>query len=279
VLTERDRRVLITAFLNPATRSNHYRVLFPSIKTRNERLRLLFDHGYLDRTFPSSSSFGGAVYHIGKLGVSVAVKALANQGLELSSDEITALRQRPTLSQLEHALHVPLVYEAACLLPSASQKLEVESFLPEPLVRFDYEIRSRDDRGWKRQCFAPDGALVIGSRHTANRIVLFLEIDMGSVPLTRIDRKIRSFVQAVDTGLVGGRFADMLPVLALITVSEARLRGLSRTIRTQGCHSVLATTFDTIDCVGFFSSWLHPSRNATVALAEIVERGRCLCSA
>jgi len=90
-LTPRKSRIIVAAFLNRATRGDHYAALFSSVKTRNECLRLMFDHGYLQRSFPAASCFGAPVYHIGKAGVPVAVSALSEAGLELSSEDAKAL--------------------------------------------------------------------------------------------------------------------------------------------------------------------------------------------
>jgi hypothetical protein len=279
VLTERDRTILRIGLLNPAFQPGHVQPLFPSVKSRNERLRELFDHRYLARSFPAGSAFGSPVYHLGRRGVPIAAAGLAAEGLDLSEDEIAALARRPSLSVLDHALRTADVY-CACCHGTASGALECVRFYPEPLVRFEYEVRRQGGDSakgrWQQRCFAPDGALLVRSRRTGRRLLAFLEIDMATVPLARFGRKCAGFRHVVQGGLVTPRFGDCTAVLAIVTVTDRRRSQILRTLG-DGAGDALVATFAEVQLAGLSVAWARVgSRPATIV--DLIERGGPACT-
>jgi hypothetical protein len=266
-LTPRKVRVIVAVFLNRAMRGDQLDCLFSSVKTRNESLRLMFDHGYLSRSFPAASHFGAPVYHVGKAGVPVAVSALAEAGLELTGEDVRALCRKPALTQLEHSLRISDVYAAFCLRDGYGVGVSIREFLPEQLVRCDYEVRKPDTQKWHMRRFAPDGALVV-SLEGGPSVVLFLEIDLGSVDLVRFAKKCQAFQHVAGSGLATESTGTHAAALAVVTVSDARLARLRRIADEQGCPDALLSTLEEIRRMGRSARWSKAGSAGSLTLFE-----------
>ena len=282
-LTARDAEILAAALLNPATRSYHYDPLFPSVKVRNERLRLLVDHGFLSRTFPSGSAFGGGIFTIGKAGVDVACNTLAGRGLDMADEVVALQRRRPSLSLLDHALGVSDVYSALCLRPANDLDIVVSKFLPERLVRFEYEARSSEGSAiWRKRCFAPDGAIVVSPPASAGASgVIFLEIDMATVPIERFVKKMVAFSQVAASPLVSDRTSAGTLGMAVVTNSDTRLAKLRKAARSvETSCKVLFSTFREVGSAGLGTEWESLDTESSVTLGEVVRaKGGDHCTA
>jgi len=280
-ITPRKVRIIVAAFLNRVARGENFDALFASVKTRNECLRLMFDHGYLNRSFPAASCFGAPVYHVGRAGVPVAVSALSKAGIELSSEDVKALSRRPALTQLDHALRASDVYAACCLCADDSAGVRVDRFLPEHLVRFDYEIRRPDTQKWQERRFAPDGAMVVSVGDAGSGLVaLFLEIDLGTVDLLRFAKKCQAFTHVSAAGLSVGRTGAEYAALAIVTTSEPRLARLRAVAEKQRCSPVLLTTFGEMERSGLSATWARAGSDGRVTIKEfLLEQGGSPCTA
>jgi hypothetical protein len=272
-LTRRDAEAAALALLCRASRSYHYLALFPSVKACNERMRLLFDHDVVDRTFPSCSAFGGAIYHVGAAGVGIARALLAERGLELGDEEMALLRRRPSPSVLDHALRVADVYRALCLLGPPGSGEPVPSFLPEALVRFDYDVRAEGGKGeWRRRCFAPDAALLIPCGEGTDPKLIFVEVDMGTVSRREFSGKLEAFGHVTQSRLATRRFGAAASAFLVVTVSQARLEYLRALARSVYPDRVLLTTFDQIGDAGPGVICRRPDSEGTFLLNLYAER-------
>lgn len=268
-LTPRKVQIVVATFLTRAVRSDQYDPLFRSVKGRNKCLRQLIDHDYLDRA-SVSSRFAAPLYHIGRAGVPTALAAIAAQGTELSDEEIRQLRRRPVLSQLEHTLRIGDVYGAFLLRDMGNCRVSVTRFLPEQLVRFEYDVRVPGSGAWRQRCFAPDGAFVFASEEGSPSVVLFVEVDLATVPIARFAAKYVAFEHVVAGGLAGERTGCAEAAMAVVTVSEARLERLRRLAEEVGCSRVVITTFAKIEQGGLSALWTEVGSGRLIALHELL---------
>ena len=268
-LTPRKVQVVVATFLTRAVRSDQFDPLFGSVKGRNKCLRQLVGHGYLDRA-AVSFRFAASVYHIGRAGVPVALAAIAGQGTDLSDEEIRMLRRRPVLSQLEHTLRIVDVYGAFVLRGEGGSGVSVARFLPEQAVRFEYDVRIRGSAAWRQRCFAPDGAFVISAGEGVPAVVLFVEVDLATVPLTRFAAKYGAFDHVVAGGLASARTGCANAAMAVVTVSEARLRRLRRLAEEAGCSRVVLTTFAEVERGGLSARWTEAGSGRPLTLRELL---------
>ena len=265
VMTPLKRRALTAAFLGRITRGSHFDPLFASVKTRNQCLRRLTDFDYLERVSVPTTPFGAPLYRVTRTGAQIASVVLADEGLDLDDDEIRAIRRRPLLS--DHALRTADVYAALCLRKPPDCGANVALFLPEPLVRVEYEVRVGSGQTWRRRCFAPDGGIVIEAGGETYAIAL--EIDMATVEMERFAAKCQSFAHVASAGLKLGRAGLAPSALAVVTTSEKRLVRLKSVTERQKCPPIVFGTFDEVARDGIGIRWAVAGSDRRATLAEI----------
>ena len=265
-ITPLKERILAAALLCRAFRGDQLSPLVATAKVRNAILRNSYDHGYLDRSFPSLSPFCAPVYHVGRKGVPVAVAALAAEGTELSADDLAATVRKPPLTQLAHALAITDVYSALVLRGGP-----VRGFLPEAAVRIEYEARAGGSGTWRPRCFAPDGALIIAAPDGAES-AMFLEVDMGTVAIERFRAKCQSFAQVCTSGLADQRLGMPAPALAVATITGRRLSRLMAAACDSGARNVLLATLDDIRGDGPDTMWTASGSGDRTTIAEFVRK-------
>jgi len=267
-MTERKVRMIVAAFLLGAVRSDQYDALFSSSKGRNKCIRQLCAHRFLERAHRTSSRFAAPVYHLGRAGLPVAIADLAAIGFELSPEQLRSVLRRPPYSRFDHAVGVGAVYWAFC----DPSKESAARFIPEPAVRFDFDIRVAGTDRWRRRRFAPDAALVVPAGPDGPSLV-FVEVDMATVPLARFAEKYRAFRHVVEGRLAAERFECPSPVFAIVTSSNARLDRLAKLARQEtGDATVVLTTLDNIGVGGDQAVWLDVRAGSHDVLASIMER-------
>lgn len=223
VLTERDREILSGVFLHRAMRRDQIEALyFGSTPRANARLRLLFDHGLLMRSFPPEAPFGAqAVYTIAL----AAVPAVAAH-LEWDEAEVRATtRKSPTPRFLEHTLAIVEFYLALRRDVAATPGLALEKWLPEILCRQEYEARRGSTGAWCKEVFRPDAfaRLRVGERVRD----VFLEIDLGHTSRPEWERKLASYAEVLQSGLFEETYRSEAFSLLVVTTGPRRAQHLA----------------------------------------------------
>jgi len=267
-MTPLKERILAAVLVCRLATGDQLPPLGVTAKVRNEVLRALFDHGYLDRIFPTQSPFSSPVYHIGKKGVPIAVAALARRGIELSADELAATVRKPPLSQLDHALAIADVHSALVL---RAREDAATGFLPEAAVRIEYEARSAKSQKWQARCFAPDGGLIAAAAE-GEEAAVFLEIDMCTVSLARFSSKCETFSHVRSSGLAEKRLGMPADALAVVTISERRLESLRRVAEKSGGSGIILSTLSEIKERGVAAAWTESNTGRRGTLADHIER-------
>jgi hypothetical protein len=237
VLTERDGALLADLFLHRAMSRGQVEARhFGSVKRANARLRLLFDHGFVLRSYPGEAPYGAqAVY-------SIAMKAapLVADRLGMSADNVRQLtRKSPTPRFRDHAL---AVVDFALRLDAKARGsgLELVRWVPEILCRHEYEVRQAGGGPWRRQIFRPDGSfrLAQGERFRD----AFLEMDLGHTGERQFQDKLAGFATFVDAGVYGDAYGGEEPALLVQTTGARRLAHLAAISRRFPRHRVLLAT-------------------------------------
>jgi len=146
----------------------------------------------------------------------------------------------------------------------------VARFLPEQAVRFEYDVRVPGSAAWRQRCFAPDGAFVISAGEGAPAVVLFVEVDLATVPLDRFAVKYGAFDHVVAGGLATSRTGCASAAMAVVTVSDLRLRRLRRLAEEAGCSRVVLTTFAEIERSGLAAKWSDAGSDRCLTLRELL---------
>lgn len=223
VLTERDREILAGVFLHRAMRRDQIEAMyFGSTPRANARLRLLFDHGLLMRTYPKEAPFGAqAVYTIALAAVPVVAAHL-----EWDEAEVRATtRKSPTPRFLEHTLAIVEFYLALRRDVAAMPGLALEKWLPEILCRQEYEARRGSKGAWSKEVFRPDAF----ARLRAGERVwdVFLEIDLGHTSRPEWERKLASYSEVLQSGLFEETYRSEAFSLLVVTTGPQRAQRLA----------------------------------------------------
>lgn len=228
-LTDRDRAVLRDVFLQRAvTRKQLMRLgHFGSITSASERLRILFDHRFLER-FAIATDLATAelVYTVGPQAISELVSSL---GVDRSEVKRCVSSGAPLA--LAHTVAVTDARIAFTADPPVGMTVE---WLSEVQVRHEFVV----DR--TRHVLKPDGALIFirGDRPHIG----FLEVDRGNVSQPQFERSCDVYRTYFDLNLHAEAYgAQSATLIGIVCAGERRLRSLL----ALAAHAGIAAAFST----------------------------------
>lgn len=250
-LTARDDLLFERVFLHRAVTKDHLVAtgFFGSTPRANQRLRLLFDHGYLRRAYVAAGPYAAkAVYLPGPAATDILAR-----NLEIPREEVARqARKEPGRIFLEHSLacaDLRLEIEAA----AKAGAFAVESYLPEPLCRHEYVFRrgGKDDR----RILKPDGYVELARGD--QRLRGFLEMDLGHVSSEQMSRSFLHYRAYLVDGLFEEAYgADNFEVLVVTTAGARRIANLMRAARAAGNPRIRFASFRAVREFGFSgASW------------------------
>jgi hypothetical protein len=217
VLTERDERLILAVFsYRGLTRPQLQRAMaMPCVTILNDRLRKLFDHGFLDRRRVGTVAMG--------------LQPLYLPG-EAAIPLIAARTERPA-GEIRRLLRED-AQASAMLMPHDIQANDVRLSLTlalqaDPGVKFDVWLNARDvyDAYVPGRVLRPDGYFRFwrhGLLHSH-----FLEVDRGTTSLTRWQTKVERYREYREQGHYSKRYPGLTRFRVLVTaLSSARLAHL-----------------------------------------------------
>lgn len=228
-LTDRDRAVLRDVFLQRAvTRKQLMRLgHFGSITSASERLRALFDHGFLER-FAIATNLATA-----ELVYTVGPKAIAELVSSLGVDRNEVKRCISSGAPLALAHTVAVTDVRIAFTTDQPNGMTVE-WLSEVQVRHEFVV----DR--TRHVLKPDGALIfdLGDRPHIG----FLEVDRGNVSQPQFERSCDVYRTYFDLNLHKEAYgAHSASLIGVVFAGERRLLNL----QALAAHTHIASAFST----------------------------------
>lgn len=212
LLTERDKEVVKAVNDYRVLRQDQVqRLLFPSRNTAQERLRKLWEHGYLRREF---------LPVIGGVQTSPILYVLDKRGAELLVSKFgydsETLRWSPRKSVghqfLEHMVGVAEIRLAVTLSCKRHDDYELKTVLDEKTLKGDYD-KVKVGREWV--AVIPDAYFVIGV--PAGAVHFFVEFDRGSERLKVFEKKIAAYLAYYRSSKCKARYGtDKIRVLTVI---------------------------------------------------------------
>lgn len=240
-LTDRDRELLYTLF--------HYRFLptsllaarhFGSATRARNRLKLLFHHSYLDRTFLPTvgPALGEAIYSLGP----AAVPELATvYGLDPAA--IKRKRQRVEPFFLAHELLVAR-FRLRLAQFGAPHGVGMKDWREGAAATLTVEGRDRSGE-FRSERITPDGMAWLASPRA--RFAFCLEADRGTMTVGRVRTKFVRYGIAQESGAMRRHFgAERFRVL-VVAPSEKRLASLKQAAEGGGAPNVWLTTEDQLE--------------------------------
>lgn len=236
-LTDRDREVFYTLF--------HYRYLttsllierhFGSATRGRTRLRLLYHHGFLERTWLASvgPATGEAIYSLGRAAIPELV---AFYGLE--PDDIRRRRKKVEPLFVAHELLVAR-FRLRIAYTGAPIGVSIADWRDGGDAKLRVETQDLRTGALRTETLTPDGVGRVVSRRA--RFTFAVECDRGTMTAGRVREKFRRYVAASATGAFADRFgAERFRVLVVVP-SAKRLSSLKAAARDVGARRVWLTT-------------------------------------
>jgi len=279
VLTERDRSLLMDLFLLKAARREHLQGLhFNSVARCNQRLRSLFDGGYIDRYSSPYGETGPIVYSLGRAGREVALECAGSLGVQVSDADFRRQCKKAKSGLIQHTLAVAEVYVAVKRSLGPSSPLRLVRYLPEPMVRQEFDIRLTDTgageaSAWRQVTVAPDGCFIIEGLGGRASLAVLLEADLGDTGL-QIESKLHGYGHFINGGLARQALGTACVTVAFVTTGPARADNLCRLAAKAGFGKGIFCTFDEVARLsGEAAVWRRPREDGMVSLLDIV-RGK-----
>lgn len=262
VLTDRDRRILTAVErFRLLTREQLQKVVGWDCTSKiNARLRLLFDARLLERRFmPVRHGMAPAIYLLGPDGVAEVAKMIG-----VDAERLERNRREDRYSSDRLLSHALSLNDFAVLLYArlrSAADAEWQTWLNErdliPQCHIPGAVEGAE--------LKPDGFV----RYRLGRYVFnaFLELDTGSEPAGRLQRKLDSYWEFKDTGRYTAAFRQQGFRVIIVTLSDKRTASLAARLQAPGdlkvfIGSLPALTGDVL----FGSYWLRPGSTDRIGL-------------
>jgi len=252
ILQPRDREIVVTLYaFRLLTREQIQRLFdFDCIRRANNRLRKLYDHDYVSRSFlPTIRGSAKAVYFVGRRGKAVIAE-------ELGVDLGVIKKKEKGFSQLKelfltHALQLNDVRIAFSRDIRNHSQIRWETWVNDNDCEQQYRITSRGRAVVKR--FRPDGYFRFW--HQGKLSSFFLELDRSTMSLTRFKKKVATYLEFAALGFYRERFGVEYFRVLVITLTAERLANLKKAVETVTDGIFWFTTLEQIEVDAFGPIW------------------------
>ena len=244
-LTERDIQVVLAVHRYRVLRREQIQQLFfPSQNTANERLKRLYQHGFLERRqVPVEYGEGTAqaLYLLEEKGADLVAEQLG-----IDREEITwrAAHNQVGTAFLDHTL---LVNQVRLTFELAAQEAGygIPSWIGEEELKANPEYVNipMSTGKWSRVAVIPDGYFVLDLGD--KRAHFFLEVDRATEANKRWGQKVQAYLEYTRSGKYTERYGTRSLRVLTVTTGDKRLANLKRaTQRAGGGQMFWFTTVD-----------------------------------
>lgn len=248
------------------TRKQIQRLFFGSVTRANTRLRLLFDHKFLDRHFLYPLIYHGssqAIYSLGKKAVEIVAE---NSGVDITSvkqDRRNTRRLKPF--SIHHILAVNDFRIAFKQGARKRKEVEFKRWIPEKELLDEYETRI--DGKKKKRRFKPDG---YGRYLYQDKLYsFFLEMDRSTQTNKTFQGKIKRYLNYKRSGRYSERFGVRSFKLLVVTTTQKRLANLKEATEEVTDKIVWFTTLKMMQSQGLFETiWQEAGNNGVYSLLD-----------
>jgi len=240
ILQPRDCAILSEIYSYRLLTSEQVQRLFDfhCLRRVNSRLRRLYDHGYLSRSFLlTTRGSGKALYSLGLEGAGVIAREL---GLDLE----TIKRKTKGVSRLRefylhHSLELNEVRINVCQAIRHQPELKLERWINDNDCEQTYRVIQRGQEITRR--FRPDGYFRFLYRNRFHGF--FLELDRSTMSSERFQNKAQIYLEFARLGFYERRFGLKNFRVLVIVPSVARLESLKQAVEKVTSGIFWFTTF------------------------------------
>jgi hypothetical protein len=269
ILGARDHEMLLELYHHQAMLRGQIQALyFVSVARCNDRLRQLFDHGYVQRYYHPASPYGAqAIYTLGKSAAPVIAGVLG-----VDAAEVRRRCRTRTPGFLEHTLEIVRFFLAVREAVRSSQEARLDLWLPESRCRHEYEMAaSRAPGRWRKEIFKPDGFVRLDAGDKGHHSY-FLEIDLGHTSSRQFRNKLADHDRYLQSGLFAQRFCSPTFHTLVVTTGRRRMENLLSLAAKEGSDLMWFATFEDLEKRGALGSiWRSAQSPRTKSL--IFENG------
>lgn len=247
-VTDRDIEVVNSVYEHRFLLRDQVQALhFPSRVTANRRLKLLFQHEYLQRIFVP----GGLNRNARN---TQAIYCLDREGARLLAAEFGVPREEidwyPHRNDVgEYFIHHRLRindFRIALTLAAEERGDEIVVWVPERKLR-ELGEKVEDERG-RKYPVVPDAYFIYQDGETDKKAHFFLELDRATMENRRFAKKIKAYILYWQSGAYQERYRTRSLRVLTVTTSRRRLRNLKETTEDTGGKSMFwFTTFEELD--------------------------------
>jgi DNA-binding PadR family transcriptional regulator len=233
-LTERDMQVILGVYAYRVLRREQLQELFfPSKNTANERLKRLYQHGFLERRWlPVEYGQGTsqAMYLLAERGVDVVAQQL---GIDRASVDWRESYNRVGALFLEHLLLVNQM-RIVFSLAAARDGIAMDSWITEEELKARREFVQISTAGGtqRRVAVIPDGYFLLNFGD--KRAHFFLEVDRATEANKRWAQKVQAYLAYTQSGKYTERYGTRSLRVLTVTTGEKRLANLKRATEEVG---------------------------------------------
>lgn len=267
-LTDRDAEIFLALHKYRFLTTEHIQVLTQTESkwSMNKRLRLLYDHKYLDRPKAQRAIFSHAAKR-------PTVHALGNEGARLLSQRYnipmpssvywTEKNRRVREKFIEHTLGISdfmVAMEDACRVAGNVRIIDPDQILVQSPTQtkhakypFRWKTQIRADSRLHDIAIVPDyvfGLEYLDKPDGKNKAFFFVEVDRGTMPIVRRDiqqtsflRKMQSYSDTWRRKLALRRFGIKSFRVLTLTTSDDRIKTMTEAFRTEMTDSVPSGVF------------------------------------
>jgi len=257
-LTERDKVILLSLYKYRFLSTDHLQALTDTHSRwgMNKRLRLLYDHKYIDKPKAQRALFSHAEKR-------PTIYALGNKGADTLAHQFnipmpqsvywTEKNRRVREKHIEHTLGISdfmVSVEMACKQAGNIRLMDRDEILarsPEQTKRVEYPFRWKTNilHGGQRHDIAIVPDYIFGLHYEdkpegKNRSFFFVEIDRGTMPIVRRDikqtsflRKMQSYEDSWNRKLPKQRFDINAFRVLTLTTSNDRIQTMVEAYKTE----------------------------------------------
>lgn len=237
VLTDNDRTVIEAIYQCRVLRQDQLaRLCYQNANYAQRRLRLLYDHGFLDRQFlPVRGGIMNSpvLYVLDERGKNTLIEDCGYQEVRWNTSHNDV-----STDFLEHAL---AINEFRVRLTVACQKhpdYELVTWQGESDLKADYDYVTIVNQRGRRQKVSviPDSYFAI--KVPTGKVHFFLELDRGTMQLNRFQNKILAYLEYYRSGQSEKRFGiQRFRVLTVVTAGQQRVDNLKAITEAAGGES------------------------------------------
>jgi len=266
ILQERDKDIMMSVYeYRFLTREQIQRLFdFNCVSKANLRLRRLYDHNYLSRTFiPTSRGSLKAIYFLGGKGLNIITEKLGLDPLEVKNNQKKVSQLKSLF--LRHNLNLNEVKISFSKAIERYHSINLELWVNDHDCLQEYYLSHAGQK--VKRIFRPDGYFRLSCKDKLYSF--FVELDQSTESHKKFKKKVESYLEFAGRGYYQKIFGVRYFRCLIIAPSIKRLTNLKKTVEEVTDKVFWFTTLERVVSEDVFSPiWQRAGHNNLHSLIE-----------